>query len=401
MTINSTVSTVLRKATDTRPSGKPATGHLPGAKSAPGFAGMMSTLAAQDPADAAVADPVKAKPGLENSDEKLPVALDVQQFSDSNFIADMVLQSAGLPAATSVAIAAAALPPQSALAKPLASGGALPAALALGTQQQALPVDVAQGGDVASSALMSASRASADPASAVSTPAAGTAKKGAAVPVAVADVQLIPAALTAWAAPRETLSPTPVALATALLETTALLKPAGQGGKLKSAATPGAADALGVTAGVFDRLGLSSSYTVAQTSVVVADTQVAETVSYWVTHGVQNAELTLDGLGSEPVKVHISVDGDRARVDFRSDQVGLRQALESAAGQLKSLLSSEGLQLSGMSVGGFGSDRGPGDERQRKPEPARSALVTALPTVGVTSRHLSSPPAGQALDLYV
>lgn len=99
-------------------------------------------------------------------------------------------------------------------------------------------------------------------------------------------------------------------------------------------------------------------YEVTPTSAAVPDTQIAETVSYWVTHGVQNAELTLDGLGGEPVKVRISLDGDQAQVDFLSNQIEVRQVLESASAQLKELLSSEGLQLTGMSVGTSGQGGG-------------------------------------------
>jgi flagellar hook-length control protein FliK len=170
-------------------------------------------------------------------------------------------------------------------------------------------------------------------------------------------------------------------------------------GKLQSG-TPGAG-----TEGLFgtalaDKLGMSPTYEVAPATAVVPDTQVAETVSYWATHGVQSAELTLDGLGHEPVKVRISVDGDQTQVDFRSNQPEVRQALESASAQLKTMLSSEGLQLTGMSIGTSGRGQTPGEGGQPKPSPRQITRVSLAPAVATTAR-VANLSVGQALDLYV
>jgi len=153
---------------------------------------------------------------------------------------------------------------------------------------------------------------------------------------------------------------------------------------------------------VADRLGISPTYEVAAASAVVPDTQVAETVSYWAAQGVQNAELTLDGFGNEPVEVRISVNGDQAQVDFRSNQLDVRQALEGASAQLKTMLSGEGLQLTGMSVGTSGQGNTQSDARQPKSfTTTRQTAAVSMEPVRASVTRPGNPAVGRALDLYV
>jgi flagellar hook-length control protein FliK len=151
---------------------------------------------------------------------------------------------------------------------------------------------------------------------------------------------------------------------------------------------------------VADRLGISATYEVAEAAAVVAEGQVAETVSYWASKGVQNAELTLDGLGDEPVQVRISVEGDQTQIDFISDQPEVRQMLESASAQLKALLSGQGLQLTGMSVGTSG--QGGGQDNGRQPPPgARQTKLVSLEPAAISGARVANAAVGQSLDLYV
>ena len=151
---------------------------------------------------------------------------------------------------------------------------------------------------------------------------------------------------------------------------------------------------------VAERLGLNPTYEVAAATAVVSEGQVAETVSYWASHGVQSAELTLDGMGDEPVEVRISLEGDQAQIEFRSNQPEVRQALEGASAQLKALLSGEGLQLAGMSVGTSNRGASQGEGGQPKPS-SRQAKLVALEPVRATATRAANPAVGQALDLYV
>jgi flagellar hook-length control protein FliK len=143
-----------------------------------------------------------------------------------------------------------------------------------------------------------------------------------------------------------------------------------------------------------------ADYEVKAASAAVPDTSIAETVSYWVTHGVQSAELKLDGFGDKPVEVNIVLNGDQAQIDFRTDQADVRQVLEGATAHLKEMLSTEGLQLTGVSVGTSGGSGAQGEDRQPKPG-AKSAIwkvnAPELPAVG----RSANPSVGRTLDLFV
>jgi flagellar hook-length control protein FliK len=146
--------------------------------------------------------------------------------------------------------------------------------------------------------------------------------------------------------------------------------------------------------------GARNDFEVTDPSAVVPDTKIAETVSYWVTHGVQSAELKLDGFGGDPVEVSISLNGDQAHIEFRTDQVDVRQALEGATTQLKEMLSSEGLQLTGVWVGASGGGSSQGDNPQQRPGAKHTAFVQA-PVIAQKSSRIANLSVGQSLDIFV
>ena len=127
---------------------------------------------------------------------------------------------------------------------------------------------------------------------------------------------------------------------------------------------------------------------------------VAEQVNYWIGRDVQNAELKFDGLGDSPVKVSISLQGNEARVEFRTDQAETRQVLEGAVSHLKDLLGNEGLVLSSVSVGSSGS--GADDPRERKtPQHSRQVALT-VPEVRAGEAALRPARlSGRTVDLFV
>lgn len=147
----------------------------------------------------------------------------------------------------------------------------------------------------------------------------------------------------------------------------------------------------------------NASAVLAGASAPSFESMVADTVSYWVTQGVQNAELKLDGPGGEPVEVRISLKGDQAHIGFRTDQPEIRQMLEGALAHLKEALKSEGLVLSGVSVGASG-DNGAGAQEQR----SRANISQPGQVSGLTVEQAAAPSqprvnlaVGQALDLFV
>jgi flagellar hook-length control protein FliK len=131
------------------------------------------------------------------------------------------------------------------------------------------------------------------------------------------------------------------------------------------------------------------------------ETALADNVSYWVAQGVQKAELKLDGFGGEPVQVSISLKGDVAHIGFRTDQPEVRQLLESAVTQLKEMLTSEGLVLSGVSVGASGQG-GAGEQTPRERQGVRQGNVVSAELAPTETVRRGSPLAvGRSLDLFV
>lgn len=147
----------------------------------------------------------------------------------------------------------------------------------------------------------------------------------------------------------------------------------------------------------------NTSVALASPSMQSLGPTVADTVSYWVTQGVQNAELKLDGLGGESVEVKISLKGDQAHIGFRTDQPEIRQMLEGALAHLREALKSEGLVLSGVSVGASGQDGSGAQEQRNRPgirQAGQANLITTeqVPTPGQQRVNLT---VGRALDLFV
>ncbi len=123
--------------------------------------------------------------------------------------------------------------------------------------------------------------------------------------------------------------------------------------------------------------------------------------TYWMSSDMKNAEMKLNGLGESPVEVSISVHGNQAHVAFRTDEALTRLALEDAGSTLKDMLSKEGLNLAGVSVGTSGAD-GDGAQEHRSRQEGRPALIGNLTSkfpLG-TSGHVVTSRVGQ-LDVFV
>lgn len=135
-------------------------------------------------------------------------------------------------------------------------------------------------------------------------------------------------------------------------------------------------------------------------SAMVAEGAVAETVTYWASQGVQSAELTLEGLGDSPVEVSISLNGDQTQIEFRTDQAGVRQVLENATAQLKDMLTSQGLQLAGVTIGSSAAGGQSAGERRPKSGGQTLQVVQTQALEAVENRTHSSG-VGRSLDLFV
>jgi flagellar hook-length control protein FliK len=128
---------------------------------------------------------------------------------------------------------------------------------------------------------------------------------------------------------------------------------------------------------------------------------IADQVSYWISQGIQNAELTFDGADAQPVQVSISLSGNEAHVEFRTDQLETRDLLTGSAAHLKDLLQSEGMVLSGLSVASSGAGGSQGRERRAPGEgQPNTAQSRAEDGVAVRSTAPARAPQG-AIDLFV
>jgi len=159
-------------------------------------------------------------------------------------------------------------------------------------------------------------------------------------------------------------------------------------------------------AGSWVNQGMSSGTPAALTTyapdpaVAVPETAVAEKLNYWISRGVQNAELQLDAFGGGTVKVSISVHGQDAQVEFRSDQPEARKLLQDAMPQLSAMLEREGLSLSGGFVGSSAQQE-PGAQQRRSGAPnMRAATISVEPEATSRTDALSRTP-GRAVDLFV
>ncbi len=127
---------------------------------------------------------------------------------------------------------------------------------------------------------------------------------------------------------------------------------------------------------------------------------VAQKMHYWVSRGVQSAELQLEAFGGGSVDVRIAVKGDEAFVEFRSDQPAARKLLQDAMPQLKELLAGEGLMLSGGFVGGSAQQQtGARDQSGRSPLARPAVALVAVATIPVAPPVRTVP--GAAVDLFV
>ncbi len=127
---------------------------------------------------------------------------------------------------------------------------------------------------------------------------------------------------------------------------------------------------------------------------------VAEKVHYWITRGVQNAQLQLDAFGGGSVEVRILVQGNEAQVEFRSDQPDARKMLQDSMAHLKDMLKGGGLELAGGFVGSSAQQGGGARERPADAPHSRTSLVmpeARSPAAGATPARVP----GRTVDIFV
>lgn len=127
---------------------------------------------------------------------------------------------------------------------------------------------------------------------------------------------------------------------------------------------------------------------------------VAEQIKHWLVRDVQHAQLSLHGMGQEPVEVAIRVQGQMAHVVFGTDNPQARQLLEGSLRELSSLLMQDGLVLSGVSVGT--SSQGQTSSRFGSSAFTQRLATSTKPDRELMATDIQAPRLSRSgLDLYV
>jgi flagellar hook-length control protein FliK len=151
----------------------------------------------------------------------------------------------------------------------------------------------------------------------------------------------------------------------------------------------------------YSATGADNSFSLSSAEgAVPMETYVAEQVTYWINQDIQNAELTLEGIGLDPVQVNISMQGNEAFVTFTTDEQQARDALESARQQLEDMLQSQGIQLSGLSVGSHGSGNAGTQDRNPRQGNKQTVVTSVQPEIQ-ENKPKSGLTSGSTLDLFV
>jgi hypothetical protein len=125
-------------------------------------------------------------------------------------------------------------------------------------------------------------------------------------------------------------------------------------------------------------------------------------VSYWASQNVKRASINLDIGTDQALQVEVTLDGDKAQLDFRTNDASARVALQNNAEQvLNDLLARSGLGLAGFSVGSHAHQ-----SAQQNPHPSHSApkghanqFVKTSEAESITAQRWT-PRSTSSVDIY-
>lgn len=176
----------------------------------------------------------------------------------------------------------------------------------------------------------------------------------------------------------------------------------GEGGRGASGQNPDAGALFGIDGLTAEPASVGEAPVFDAASALPAEDAVAEQVSYWVNQNIQNAELTVEHAG-HPVEVTVSLSGNEAHVSFRSDQNETRALLDASEAQLRDLLESQGLSLSGMTVGDSAT-QGNGNNGTEPRNGAKGTRQSATVQASVATdgqRNSAGTITDKAVDIFV
>ena len=180
-------------------------------------------------------------------------------------------------------------------------------------------------------------------------------------------------------------------------ETSALARASGD-----KAGPEGGVEAWGSTSAGLEATPAADAGTpLAEPGQTGAEEALAEQVAYWVSENLQNAELTVTHDG-KPVEVSVSMSGKEAHIVFGSDQSETRDLLDASMAQLRDLLHSEGLILSGVTVGESSGRNanadGSGDSPRGRQGGHQAQMLAPVADTGVPRHQVLTD---RAVDVFV
>ena len=127
---------------------------------------------------------------------------------------------------------------------------------------------------------------------------------------------------------------------------------------------------------------------------------LAVRVSVLVHDGVQQAELHLNPAETGPVSIHITLDGNAARVDFGADVAATRAAIERGLPELASALRDAGFTLAGGGVSQHAGGRASDDGSARASARLEGGAGPVSTSIGAGSRTVARIVPAGGIDLY-
>lgn len=106
----------------------------------------------------------------------------------------------------------------------------------------------------------------------------------------------------------------------------------------------------------------------------------------WTSPVLDHAELKIQGLGLEPLEISLTLNTEHSKLEFRTDHPQGRELLQQSAAELQSLLQSEGIAQTDISVALASSDSGSRERQNRSTKKTPwSSAVLARPAITLGS----------------
>lgn len=127
--------------------------------------------------------------------------------------------------------------------------------------------------------------------------------------------------------------------------------------------------------------------------------QLTQQVSYMVKGGLQQAEIKLNPANLGPMEIKLSLQDDQASVQFITQHVVVRDALDAAIPKLKDMLEQQGLNLSDVDVSTQSEQQGREDSQSHS-EVKMDSVSNKTDEAGVLNETLITTRVNSGLSIF-